>query len=56
MECPTKITLNEDQIPTHWYNIIPDLDWPLEPALHPGTHQPAGPEDFAPLFPMALIG
>ena len=56
MESPTKFTLTEDQIPTHWYNIIPDLEWPLEPALHPGTHQPAGPDDFAPLFPMALIG
>jgi len=52
----TKFVLSEDQLPTHWYNVVADLPWPLEPALHPGTHQPAGPDDFAPLFPMALIG
>ena len=42
-------------MPTQWYNIVPDLPAPPPPALHPGTLQPAGPEDFAPLFPMALI-
>ena len=50
-----KYTLTEDEMPTQWYNIIPDLPAPPPPALHPGTLQPAGPEDFAPLFPMALI-
>jgi tryptophan synthase beta chain len=52
---PTKIQLSEDEIPTQWYNVIPDLPSPPPPALHPGTLQPAGPDDFAPLFPMALI-
>lgn len=52
---PTKITLPESELPTHWYNIVPDLPVPLPPPLHPGTHQPAGPEDLAPLFPMDLI-
>jgi tryptophan synthase beta chain len=42
-------------MPTQWYNIVPDLPSPPPPALHPGTLQPAGPEDFAPLFPMAII-
>ncbi|NQW18213.1 MAG: TrpB-like pyridoxal phosphate-dependent enzyme [Chloroflexi bacterium] len=51
----TKILLSENEIPTHWYNIQADLQWPLEPALHPGTKEPAGPADFAPLFPMELI-
>jgi tryptophan synthase beta chain len=50
-----KYTLTEDEMPTQWYNIVPDLPAPPPPALHPGTHQPAGPDDFAPLFPMALI-
>ena len=50
-----KFTLTEDEMPTQWYNIVPDLPEPPPPALHPGTLQPAGPEDFAPLFPMALI-
>ncbi len=50
-----KFLLTEDQIPTTWYNIIPDLPTPPPPPLHPGTMQPVGPEDLAPLFPMALI-
>ena len=51
----TKILLDESEMPTSWYNIVPDLPEPPPPALHPGTHEPAGPEDFAPLFPMDLI-
>ena len=50
-----KYTLTEDEMPTTWYNIIPDLPTPPPPPLHPGTKQPVGPEDLAPLFPMALI-
>lgn len=52
---PTKILLDESEMPSSWYNIVPDLPAPPPPALHPGTHEPAGPDDFAPLFPMALI-
>ncbi len=52
---PTKILLDEREIPTHWYNIVPDLPAPPAPVLHPGTGQPVGPADLAPLFPMALI-
>ena len=52
----TKFTLDEDQIPRTWYNIAADLPMPPEPVLHPGTGQPIGPQDLAPLFPMALIG
>ena len=51
----TKITLDESEIPRQWYNVIPDLPSPPPPPLHPGTLQPVGPEDLAPLFPMALI-
>ena len=47
--------LDETQIPTQWYNLIPDLPSPPPPPLHPGTRQPVGPDDLAPLFPMALI-
>ncbi len=50
-----KVVLDESEMPTRWYNIVPDLPSPPPPALHPGTLQPAGPEDFAPLFPMELI-
>jgi tryptophan synthase beta chain len=51
----TKITLPESELPTHWYNIVPDLPAPPPPVLHPGTLQPVGPDDLAPLFPMDLI-
>jgi len=52
----TKFVLDESRIPRAWYNIAADLPTPPAPVLHPGTHQPVGPADFAPLFPMALIG
>ncbi len=54
----TKIVLSERDIPTHWYNLNADLPAAgiqMPPVLHPGTHQPIGPADLAPLFPMALI-
>lgn len=51
----TKIMLGESEIPTSWYNIAPDIPVELEPPLNPGTKQPAGPEDLAPIFPMELI-
>jgi tryptophan synthase beta chain len=54
-DMPTKILLSEDEQPTQWYNVIADLPTPPPPPLHPGTHEPAGPDDLAPLFPMALI-
>jgi tryptophan synthase beta chain len=50
-----KYLLSEEQIPTHWVNLIPDLPGPPLPPLNPGTLQPAGPEDLTPIFPMALI-
>jgi tryptophan synthase beta chain len=50
-----KYVLPEDRMPTAWYNIQADLPVPLPPSLHPGTGQPIGPADLAPLFPMALI-
>src|SRR6187397_3414752 len=56
MSEPTvKYVLGEDAIPTHWVNLLPDLPGEPLPPLHPGTGEPAGPDDLAPLFPMALI-
>ncbi|MGW4063814.1 TrpB-like pyridoxal phosphate-dependent enzyme [Amycolatopsis sp. NPDC004747] len=51
----TKYVLDEADLPTQWYNVIPDLPEPPPPPLHPGTREPVGPEDLAPLFPQALI-
>jgi tryptophan synthase beta chain len=51
----TKFLLDERDLPTRWYNIQADLPQPLPPVIHPGTMQPIGPQDLAPLFPMELI-
>jgi tryptophan synthase beta chain len=53
---PTKFTLTEDRIPTHWVNLLPDLPGDPLPPLNPGTMEPAGPDDLTPIFPMELIG
>ncbi|HCI16114.1 MAG: TrpB-like pyridoxal phosphate-dependent enzyme [Candidatus Marinimicrobia bacterium] len=50
-----KIYLSEKEMPKQWYNIAADMPNPAPPILHPGTGQPIGPEDLAPLFPMGLI-
>ncbi|MCF8038671.1 MAG: TrpB-like pyridoxal phosphate-dependent enzyme [Desulfohalobiaceae bacterium] len=50
-----KIVLPESEIPRQWYNIMADMPTPLEPPLHPGTGEPAGPDDLSPIFPMNLI-
>ncbi len=51
----TKFVLDEKELPTHWYNIQADLPRPLPPIIHPGTLQPIGPADLAPLFPLEII-
>jgi tryptophan synthase beta chain len=51
----TKYLLDEADMPTRWYNIVADLPEPPPPPLHPGTGEPVGPDDLAPLFPQALI-
>ena len=56
MSNTVKFLLDESRIPKTWYNIAADLPEPLAPPLHPGTKQPIGPDDLAPLFPMELIG
>ncbi|HVN48365.1 MAG TPA: TrpB-like pyridoxal phosphate-dependent enzyme [Bacteroidota bacterium] len=50
-----KFMLDENEIPTEYYNIMADLPNPMEPPLHPATKQPVGPQDLSPIFPMELI-
>ena len=50
-----KFNLDENEIPKSWYNIVSDLPEPPPPVIHPGTGQPIGPDDLAPLFTMAVI-
>jgi len=52
---PIQFTLPQNRIPRVWYNVLADLPEPMAPSLHPGTLKPIGPDDLAPLFPMALI-
>src|SRR6186713_3330983 len=56
MSDTVKYVLDESRLPTHWYNLAADLPSLPPPPLHPGTRQPIGPGDLAPLFPLALIG
>ena len=51
----TKILLHERDMPRAWYNVLADAPSPPQPPLHPGTGQPIGPDDLAPLFPLDLI-
>jgi tryptophan synthase beta chain len=51
----SKFLLEDRQIPTAWVNVLPALPEPLDPPLHPGTHQPLTAQDLLPLFPMELI-
>lgn len=48
--------LPAERVPEAWFNATTVLPAPLEPPLHPATREPVGPDDLAPLFPMALIG
>jgi tryptophan synthase beta chain len=54
-ETGTRWILSSDSIPEAWFNVVPHLPTPLQPPLHPATREPVGPDDLAPLFPMALI-
>jgi len=54
-EVMTRWTLPPEQIPSAWFNVVPHLPSPVQPPLHPGTREPVGPADLAPLFPMSLI-
>ena len=52
---PVKVTLDADDLPGAYYNILPDLPVALPPPIHPGTREPIGPEAFAPIFPKEII-
>jgi tryptophan synthase beta chain len=55
MSDTVKYVLDEKEMPRAWYNLAADLPKPLPPVLHPGTKEPIGPADLAPLFPMEVI-
>jgi tryptophan synthase beta chain len=51
----SKFYLKDTDVPKQWYNLSSDLKEPMSPPLNPGTKEPIGPDDLAPLFPMELI-
>ena len=55
MSIRTRFSLQDTEIPTHWYNLCADLPEPVPPPLHPATRQPLTPDALAPVFPMNLI-
>src|SRR5947207_2806598 len=55
MSDQVKFVLDESDLPEAWYNLVSDLPEQPPPVLHPGTGEPVGPDDLAPLFPMQII-
>jgi tryptophan synthase beta chain len=51
----TKFLLLEKDIPTAWYNILPDLPAPFPPYISPRTMKPVTPDELNVIFPMDLI-
>jgi len=49
------IFLSQDEMPTHWYNILADLPEPLPPPLDPRTLKPVSPEPLLRIFAKDLI-
>jgi len=47
--------LDQKEMPTSWYNVLPDLPEPLPPYISPMTNKPLTPQELSRLFPMALI-
>ena len=45
-----KFILQENEIPTQWYNIQADMVNKPLPPLNPGTHEPLKAEDLFPIF------
>ncbi len=50
-----KVTLDPDEIPKKWYNILADLPEPLPPPIDPETGEPVKPEKLEVIFPKELI-
>ena len=55
MNTQTRFTLNENEIPKYWYNVLADSPVPMAPVLHPGTKEPVTPDFLSVIFLMALI-
>lgn len=54
-EIPYKIYLEENEMPTQYYNVRADMKKKPAPILNPGTMQPITAEELAPVFCDELI-
>ena len=52
---PYKIYLEENELPTSWYNVRADMKNKPAPLIHPGTLEPLKFEDMQPIFCDELI-
>ncbi|HOL28673.1 MAG TPA: TrpB-like pyridoxal phosphate-dependent enzyme [Paludibacteraceae bacterium] len=50
MEKTKKFILTEKELPTHWYNIVAEMQNKPMPILNPATKQPMKEEELYPLF------
>ncbi|HOX50611.1 MAG TPA: pyridoxal-phosphate dependent enzyme, partial [Fibrobacteria bacterium] len=55
MGAATRFDLVQKDIPQAWYNITADFPTPMAPHMHPGTQQPAKPEDMLAIFPPSIV-
>lgn len=54
-EIPYKIYLEENEMPTQWYNVRADMKNKPAPLLNPGTLQPMTPEELGGVFCDELV-
>ena len=52
---PYKIYLNENEMPSAWYNLRADMEKKPAPLLNPATHEPMKAEELAGVFCEELI-
>ena len=55
MTTPTRFSLEQKDIPSHWYNLLADFPEPLPPPLHPATRKPVTLEDMTAIFPENIV-
>ena len=53
-EIPYKIYLEENEMPTQWYNVRADMKKKPAPILNPATLQPVTLDELSPIFGTAL--
>ena len=50
-----RLMLSENEIPTKWYSVVPELPFALPPLTSPRTGYSLSPVELVGLFPAAII-